>query len=597
MALASINHQLLSQFKRRMPVGKRQASDIFFLAFALSALVFLLPIGVGLHVVGLQPSAWSAYIGLCLIALSIALWKYTPYPKIALLIYELTLLALVLFNAHLLGGISSPVMVWLGIVPLLPLFMASLRWAYTFLALSFVTVLAFYGLVPDAAGAPDLSRPTEQLLAAMMFGTFILTQMVLLSTVHGVASNRLRKIAKDNQRLRTLTEQLSLANEHKDKFLSSVSHEMRTPLNAIHGYLALLHQRQDLPEEASEHIAHASTSTTHLLGIVNDLLDYAQIRHGQFTLAMQAVALPALIDHVFGTLRLQAQQKGLDYLCTTSPDLPAWVHTDPQRLTQVMLNLLGNAIKFTAQGRVELQVGYTRNDQGSGTLLLSVSDTGPGIPVAVQQKIFTPFYQLANARQTPKGSALQGNGLGLSITQSLIDNWQGRIEVSSTVGQGSTFRVQLPMREALAHEHAPATASATPQATAEATAVRYPLRILVVDDHAMNRMVATATLRKAMPESTIDQAEDGRQALEKMAAQYYDVVLLDIVMPDISGIDVLKTVRSTYPAPLCGVTTLAFSANVEADVRQQCEQAGPDGFITKPFNAQTLVQTIAVMKK
>ena len=197
MELASINHQLLSQFKRRMPVGKRRPSDIFFLAFALSAFVFLLPIGVGLHAVGLQDSAWSAYIGLCLIALSIALWKYTPYPKIALLIYELTLLALVLFNAHLLGGISSPVMVWLGIVPLLPLFMASLRWAYTFLALSFVTVLAFYGLVPDAPGAPGLSRPTEQLLAAMMFGTFILTQMVLLSTVHGVASNRLRKIAKD----------------------------------------------------------------------------------------------------------------------------------------------------------------------------------------------------------------------------------------------------------------------------------------------------------------------------------------------------------------------------------------------------------------
>ena len=113
----------------------------------------------------------------------------------------------------------------------------------------------------------------------------------------------------------------------------------------------------------------------------------------------------------------------------------------------------------------------------------------------------------------------------------------------------------------------------------------------------MNRMVATATLRKALPESTIDQAEDGHQALGKMAAQYYDVVLLDIVMPDISGIDVLKTVRSTYPEPLCGVTTLAFTANVEADVRQQCEQAGFDGFITKPFDAQTLVQTIAVMKK
>ncbi len=570
-----------------MPIGKRNYGDIFFIAFTLSAIVFLIPIAIALFWANLEASAYTAFAGVIMVAICIFIWKNTKQLKIALLIYELTLIALVLANAYLNGGVGSPVMVWLGIVPLLPLFIASIQWAYAFLGLAFAAVLFFYGFTLNLAFSE--SEKSQHFFAAIMFCTFIMAQTVLISTVHGIASNRLKRIAKNNIRLLVMTEQLSLANEHKEKFLSSVSHEMRTPLNVIHGYLDLLRARIDLPPEAHEHISHVHGSSTHMLSLINDLLDYSQIRQGQFTMAIQPVELPALIQQVFMALNHQAEKKHLSYTYTASSTLPKWVKTDPTRLTQILINLLGNAIKFTAKGQIQLIVTY-RDDHGSGngTLHIEVSDTGPGIPAHELDKICTPFYQIPNAQNTPHGHALQGNGLGLAITQALINNLRGQIQVTSMVGSGSVFHVDIPMVESSDKISAKPASSPT-----HLQSPQKPLTILVVDDHALNRMVASATIRKHFPDCQIDQAENGQEALQKMAVEIYDVVLLDIVMPDLSGIEVLRTVRTTYPAPYCAVKTIAFTANVEADIKDQCERTGFDGFLSKPFNAQTLIQMVS----
>ncbi len=584
------NYRLLSQLKRRIPVGKRSEQDLFFLSFSLSAIIFLIPISVVLEWMQLQASAYTAYTGVALITACIWLWKTTKHLKTALAIYEFTLLTLVLVNAYLLGGVTSPVMVWLGIVPLLPLFIASLKWAYAFLGLAFMAVLLFYGLSFSTTFQLQLTTEskTEQLFAALMFCTFIIAQTVLISTVQGITASRFRKIAKDNQRLFTLTEQLGLAHEHKDKFLSHVNHEMRTPLNVIHGYLELLRIRQDLPFEAQEQIAQLSSASTHMLSLVNDLLDYSQIHQGQFTLAFQPVELPPLIEQVFSSLRNQARQKNLDFIYTASPTLPRWIQTDPTRLTQILLNLLGNAIKFTPLGTVQLEVSCSKHEKtGEATLHISVSDTGPGIPAAVLNKIYAPFYQLHPPKAQQNGHALKGNGLGLAITHGLVKNWQGEIKVTSIVGKGSTFSVTIPVTESNQAKLRPAI-----QLQDQEAPLPLPLRILVVDDHAMNRMVASATIRKHLPNCHIEQAENGHEALQKMATQLYDAVLLDIVMPDISGIEVLQTVRQKYPSPHNRVRTIAFTANVESDIKKQCEQTGFDGFLSKPFNAQTLIQIL-----
>lgn len=571
-----------------MPIRKRSERDIFFLAFTVSAIVFLIPLSLVLEWAQFIISAYTGYAGIVLCTVCIGIWRYTHQLKAALLLYEVTLLTIILINAYLLGGITSPVMVWLGIVPLLPLFIATLKWAYVFLSLSFMAVVLFYSLAIGDASLSTVTRKSEPLFATLMFGTFLMTQIVLLSTIHGVASNRLRRISNDNKRLRTLTEQLSLAHEHKDKFLSSVSHEMRTPLNAIHGYLELLRNRTDLPTEAREQIGYVNSASTHMLSLINDLLDYSQIHQGQFTLAIQPVELPPLIEKVFNSLKIQADNKGLEYLYSAAETLPRWVQTDPTRLTQILLNLLNNAIKFTTQGRVLLQVSYSpQPDSHSGTLHLVVSDTGLGIPAVVLNKIYAPFYQIRPAQPAQDGHALQGNGLGLAITHGLVQNWKGQINVDSQLGAGSTFRVSLPM---LRTPQTQATAVQQPQTASESVA--RPLRILVVDDHAMNRMVACATIRSHLPDSQIEQAENGQQALQKMAAQLFDAVLMDIVMPDLSGIEVLQTVRQTYAKPYRDVRTIAFTANVDLDIKSQCEQVGFDDFLTKPFNARTLIQML-----
>ena len=184
--------------------------------------------------------------------------------------------------------------------------------------------------------------------------------------------------------------------------------------------------------------------------------------------------------------------------------------------------------------------------------------------------------------------SLQGNWLGLSLTESLLRAWQGKIQLESTVGKGSTFRVSIPVTCVPAPEVR--TADAAPAESAWSAAPE--MRILIVDDHGMNRMIAAATIRKDLPQSRIDEAENGEQALQKMATQHYDIVLMDILMPDMSGIEVLQTVRKTYPRPYSDVKTLAFTANLDAHIQGQCEQAGFDGFIPKPFNAQSLIQTL-----
>lgn len=589
MFRSSFNHRLLISLKRRMPVGKRSESDIFFFSFTLSAIVFLIPISLTLEFAQMRASANTAYAGLIVISTCIWIWKTTEHIKTALVIYEMTLLSLVLVNAYLLGGVTSPVMVWLGVVPVLPLFIASLKWSYTFLIFSFMAVLLFYALSFSDILQFTTANKTEQLFAALMFCTFIMAQTVLISTVQGTTANRFRRIAKDNQRLSTLTDQLGLAHEHKDKFLSHVSHEMRTPLNVIHGYLELIRTRQDLPIEIQEQIKHLSSASTHMVSLVNDLLDYSQIHQGQFTLAFQPVELPALLNQVFNTLQNQAHQKNLELIYTTAPMVPRWVQTDPTRLTQIIFNLIGNAIKFTSHGQVRLDVDYMNNEDNSNeNLVISVIDTGPGIPAAVLNKIYSPFYQLHTPEGFQNGDALKGNGLGLAIVQGLVKKWQGDIKVISTLGVGSKFIVSIPMFKAEKAQFTPALGPLEKPKTQP-----LPTRILVVDDHAMNRMVAAATIRKNLPECQVEQAENGQQALQKMAIERFDVVLLDIIMPDLSGIEVLQTVRQTFPEPYRNVRTIAFTANVEADIKDQCERTGFDGFLSKPFNAQTLMEMLS----
>ncbi|PUE63260.1 hypothetical protein B9Z45_00875 [Limnohabitans sp. 2KL-17] len=586
-------YRWLQSARRKLPIGRRTTGDLYFLAFTLSGATVLIPLCVLLINLGFEQTGYLCISTIGGIFFSILVWWLGKRLLPAMLLFQLTLLATILINAGMTGGVTSPALIWLGIVPLMMLFVLSRAWCNAFLMLCLGAVLGLFALQSyEILPIVGHASPSELRFGAVMHCFFIVTQMLLVTTIEGVNLQQIKRIERINLRLNLLALALEKANEHKDKFLSSVSHEMRTPLNGVNGYLALLNKREDLPDEATEQIGYAFLAASHLLTIINDLLDYSQIRQGNFMLTMQPTQLPKLLLQVHQTLKGQALEKGLAFELQGIDHLPAWAMVDPQRLTQILLNLLGNAIKFTERGTVLLQAQWRGQGDSKGTLMLSVHDTGYGIDPAKREHIFEPFVQV-HIQAPTEGMALRGNGLGLSITLALLRAWGGQISLDSTPNKGSTFRVELPVQlvePVLEKATAPAPVANNP-------VLGRKLRILLVDDHTMNRMVARATILHEAPDCIIDEAPNGEEALRKMGTEHFDLVLLDIIMPDINGVEVMRRVRSHFAAPFCNVPVLAFTANLAADLADECFAVGFSGMIPKPFDTDALMESIRKLAK
>jgi len=471
-------------------------------------------------------------------------------------------------------------------VPVLPLFTARSRiWVYIWMLLSFSSVWVFYGLHIQGV-LPSLANetPEELTFRALIYAMLLITQLSLIYAVDMLSESTLRHISRTNNRLNLLSRDLQTANAHKDQFLAMVSHEMRTPLNAVMGFLSLMSTDKRLPDDAIDFVKGAQNSAAHLLTVINDLLDYSQIQNGRVALNPQVFNLHVMLHKTHGIFKPRASDLGLNYKLVLSPQLPEWVRGDQHRLAQIFINLLGNALKFTDHGHVTMQVDYENTGPGQGNLVVSVKDSGRGIPIEAQHKIFDPFVQLtpADGQAAPR-DALRGNGLGLSITRTLVNSHGGTIGLHSEVGVGSAFRVDIPLP----------IASAPPKSVPALELIDHtPVKLLIVDDHAVNRMVATATIQRSMPNAQIDQAENGTQGLEKMSATVYDLVLLDLVMPDMDGIEVMRRVRGSLPPPYRDVQVVALTANVADDALKTCLAVGISEVMPKPFDRLALVNTV-----
>jgi signal transduction histidine kinase len=285
-----------------------------------------------------------------------------------------------------------------------------------------------------------------------MIGLLCVTQVMLVMTYDSANAQNIRHIKRKNETLKTLSQDLQKANVHKDRFLATVSHEMRTPLNAVMGYLGLLRTSDDLPTIATTYVQGAQNSAAHLLTVINDLLDYSQIRQGKLVFTPQTVNLHQVLQETHQTLAPKAAGQALNYVLNIDAHFPQWVRIDPHRFTQIFLNLLGNALKFTASGSVTTHASFefSETHQEAGQLILQVQDTGIGIPVESTDQIFEPFVQLDTQSHLGNDNSLRGNGLGLAITQSLIKNLGGTITINSQLGVGSTFQVNLPIQLAQA---------------------------------------------------------------------------------------------------------------------------------------------------
>lgn len=405
-----------------------------------------------------------------------------------------------------------------------------------------------------------------------------LTVAILVFVMHTMVSSRRLALARDRA---------ESADRAKSEFLAMMSHEIRTPMNGVIGMTQLLADA-DLPPEQREHAVTALTSAESLLVVLDDILDYSKFESGRIELEQIDYSIGDVIEQVADLFSKRATEKGLEIVRAVDPELPARVLGDPTRLRQVLGNLIGNAIKFTSRGRVVLRARAV----GAGLVELSVEDTGVGIEASAMPYLFEPFRQADNTTTRKFG----GTGLGLAISQRLAGLLGEPIEVESEVGIGSTFRFVLHAPSATRRERAAvggADASRAGEvdrsaASTQAATPHAQLKVLVVEDNAINQRVAVAMLRQLGIAS--DVASSGDDALAILAEQSFDLVLMDMQMPGMDGPETTRHIRAPGARVADpGVPIVALTANVLAEHREACFGAGMNDFLAKPIQKTKLV--------
>ncbi len=362
------------------------------------------------------------------------------------------------------------------------------------------------------------------------------------------------------------------ASRAKSSFLAHMSHELRTPLNSILGFSAMVREAPELSEKHREDLATVSRSGEHLLGLIDDVLDTAKIEAGRITLNQVSFDLGDLVSNCIVMMRVRASEKGLQLFLQTNPDVPRFVRCDAGRLRQVLINLIGNAVKFTERGSVTVRVNAGPVDSsGNILLILEVEDTGIGIAPEDQARIFDVFVQAGQL------SAQKGTGLGLSITQQFVQMMGGAIRVESSIGKGSLFTVELPVQKA---EEATAVAASVVRGQVACLAPgQRGYRILIVEDKKENWLLLRRLLEDAGFQVQI--AENGAEGIEQFLAFQPDLIWMDVRLPVMGGLEAAGRIRALEGGRL--VKIVALTASAFAQQREEVLAAGLDDFLRKPY--------------
>jgi signal transduction histidine kinase/CheY-like chemotaxis protein len=474
--------------------------------------------------------------------------------------------------------------------------------------------------VGDVRGVLELSAPLNNLNATAsqlvnnLFYSFIASSLIGLSLVW-FAFTRLRKLAaRDRSQARRLQitnnelaaemqkraqseqalrvsqaeliqsrDKAESANRLKDQFLANMSHEIRTPTNGIMGMITLVLQTKLTPTQ-QEYLELAHSAAEHLVSMVADVLDFSKIDAGHLTLRSERMSPMHIIKSTTSGLSARAEAYNLPIYITSSDDFPNFVLADPIRFRQIITNLVGNAIKFTRSGHIQVYCDVPHPQ----TIQIAVSDTGIGFDPHQAESLFAPFVQADSSLTRSYG----GTGLGLAITRSLIDLMGGHIHASSVPGQGSVFTFTIHAPEAplepLIDAQNQAQNSDDSIAAAQKTAASKSLHILIAEDHPINQKLLTVLLEKMG--HTFVLAEDGAQALAALNRESFDLVLMDVMMPGVDGITALTQWREIEKSLGTHTPIIMVTAHVMKGDEDRFLAAGADGYVSKPISVPTLMK-------
>lgn len=560
----------LNAFPQDLPRQKHVMLVIFLSAMVLDCLAFYFinsPLAPEHRWVQL---ATSAGLLILLVGYLWAGWSMRAVVHAMLLIG----LALILTVTLQTGGINSPKLICIVLLPIPAVFFigqtAALVWAgVVVLTMVIQAVATYFGVLQE-----------HFYLAPQYIGWALLTKVTVMLAVfmipvmyHVLHSRQMASVKTRNQELEKMREELVQAESYKDAFVAGVGHELRTPMNAILGFNDVLRGEVKGDAKAEATVDLIRDSTERLLKLTNHILDFSQLQAGRLQLQHVPVHLYEALHVCVGSFAQQPDSP-VRFVTRIEDGLPAWVMTDPLRVKEILCHLLENAFKFTAQGEVCLSL----RRQGDA-LRFDVIDSGVGIPLELQRIIFNRFEHADAETRRQFGGA----GLGLSICERLVQLFGGEIGVRSQPGQGSHFWFCIPCQ--------PCDAPSPPRANRPSQADA-KFCILVVDDNAVNLQVAVHFCRTLWPQASVLTAHSAKSCLEQLMTSPVDIILMDMIMPDMDGAQATREIRTQLPEPICRIPILGLTASTHPSDHATCLMAGMNAVLHKPIDKLQLFDRV-----
>ena len=487
-----------------------------------------------------------------------------------------------IFIASQTGGVLSVQLAWLLFAPMMPLRLISIRagmaWMMVCLAIftgmGVVDVAQWVALMP--AVSEDFMTWTVLLRLMLCMGMLTLPWFYAKSYQHSIAVMR-----QHNKVIHQKKAELVRAKDNKKKFISRLSHEMRTPMNAVVGFSHLLRMGSDKHPEAAAVIEQIENTAQHLLSIINGIMDYTQLIDGKLKVTPERVKSDPLIRQTFGMFVQRAKDMRIDYRCDMDPNLPEWIEVDPARTRQVLMNLIEHALQRTPSGRVSLlakQIGHQ--------LLFTVEDAGVALsPQALQQLTHQgPINQHEDLQAVGRANLI------LYMAHALTHLMGGVLQVQPLTRQGVSVSLVLPQLKS--HEAPEAQLVQALDLPLQQLIQDLPLQVLVVDDNPVNRLLVQQVIRAHWPFAQVVQAHNGKEALTDLGSQLFDVVLMDMLMPEMDGIVATSMLRQTLTSLNQKIPVLGLTANISTDDHLRCLKAGMNDIVLKPFEREKLTQRI-----